>query len=660
MTPHDIFKLFGRTVVLLKIAPRSKRPIEPGWENKREADMTKEFVASLNGNIGILHGLPSGGLLGIEWDERSVASQFYLANPWAQHCLWSKAKRGPCFWVYIEGNYPPNHDFYDRQGKRVGEWRADGRQTVFTGTHPDGMEYKHSEFPPARIKYSDIVWPDGILKEKPKAPPPDVHTTLVAKCGAPFIINPQTGNMSKFNPNYFAQRFCLETLVLFELEERRFYVYIESDGAWHGVALDLVKTRFKEYYERLCKTTFAANDWQLLPRCTNAFETAITNNIQGICGRTKVFRPLQRLIHCKNGMLRLDANRDCVLLPFSPNYYSRNPIPINWKPEAPAPMFEGILATLPAHDASLFIRYAGNILLTGNAAQSILIMNGEGGTSKSTLCELIELVMGEDNIIELRTQFLNERFEIGRYIGKTLLTGKDVKGDFLSQEGASYLKKLTGHDNQTGEVKGTMEKPLIRGEFAVLITCNERLLVRLEGQKDVSAWKRRLLIITMSAASRHKEVIEEYAKKMFASEGEGVLFRMVQGAIDHLEERATRNVFALHPEQENRVDTLLAESQSIEVFLKAQVFKNPGGDGISTDELCSAYGEYCEERGWTALKIEKVKRDLPNHMFVLFAVHPSNRITRGADKKVRGYPDVSLMGESTSQEGEFDWENPTT
>ena len=54
-------------------------------------------------------------------------------------------------------------------------------------------------------------------------------------------------------------------------------------------------------------------------------------------------------------------------------------------------------------------------------------------------------------------------------------------------EGAQALKKLTGHDNQTGEIKNQMGTPLIRGDFAVLITCNERLLVRLEGASDVSA-----------------------------------------------------------------------------------------------------------------------------------------------------------------------------
>ena len=89
---------------------------------------------------------------------------------------------------------------------------------------------------------------------------------------------------------------------------------------------------------------------------------------------------------------------------FRPDYYSRNPIAINWNEEARPPRSSsGILAPFRAYDSSLFLRYAGNILLTGNVAQSILILVGAGGTSKSTLCEIIELVMGTDNFIELRT-----------------------------------------------------------------------------------------------------------------------------------------------------------------------------------------------------------------------------------------------------------------
>ena len=89
---------------------------------------------------------------------------------------------------------------------------------------------------------------------------------------------------------------------------------------------------------------------------------------------------------------------------FSPDYYSRNPIAIKWNPEANGAALRKASWQPASYDSSLFLRYAGNILLTGNVAQSMLILAGAGGTSKSTLCEIIELVMGVENIIELRTK----------------------------------------------------------------------------------------------------------------------------------------------------------------------------------------------------------------------------------------------------------------
>jgi hypothetical protein len=113
---------------------------------------------------------------------------------------------------------------------------------------------------------------------------------------------------------------------------------------------------------------------------------------------------------------------------------------------------------------------------------------------------------------------------------------------------------------------------------------------------------------------------------------------MVEGAFAHLTELEVKAVFNLHPEQIARVDALLAESQSIEMFLRAKVVKSETG-GITTDELNKGYSEYCEGQGWEALKIEKVTRELPNKMFQLFGAPLVNTIEdpHNLKKRVRGY-----------------------
>ena len=77
--------------------------------------------------------------------------------------------------------------------------------------------------------------------------------------------------------------------------------------------------------------------------------------------------------------------------------------------------------------------------------------------------------------------------------GKTLLIGSDVPGNFLQRSGAEVLKKLTGHDFIEAEFKGGNARTSLTGVFNILITSNNRLRVRLDG--DEEAWRRRLLLV---------------------------------------------------------------------------------------------------------------------------------------------------------------------
>ena len=574
------------------------------------------------------------------------------------------------------GEYPENHDFYNEAGEHIGEWRADGRQTVFSGIHPEGMAYRNSGNPPAELEHSEIVFPPGILTARPRPSAVEIaapnleeeeepfdDTALTTKCGGPYEI---TKRGVILNQSYFAQRFCLENKVIFELEENWFYTYRRETGAWHKTMPQEIREMFRRDWEHM---VHLFNEPKLEKKNTSAFNSAILKEIESHSARSKAFPRLKKegvngIIHCTNGMLHLIADGDVnrrELWPFSPDYMSRNPIPVAWEPEAKAPKFEAILGTLPPADASLIMRYFGNILLGGNKSHGVLVLVGEGGTSKSTLCEVIELLLGRRNFIELRTKFLLERFEIARYAGKLLLSGKDVPGTFLQEEGAQALKKLTGHDSLSGEAKFSNAEKEVYGDYACVVTCNERLLVRLEGEIDITAWARRLLIVPFGPECKHKEIIQDYAQQLIAEEGPGILVLIVRAAFEHLRELADPGAlnplggkFTLSPAQVTRVEALLAESISLEKFAKERVFKDPEGPGLSTEEITVAYTEYCEDRGWAPLELRTVRIRLPDIMSRQFQSHLGKNIKRtnehtGKEHMVRGYPRVALAEASEEE-----------
>src|SRR5439155_16440126 len=118
------------------------------------------------------------------------------------------------------------------------------------------------------------------------------------------------------------------------------------------------------------------------------------------------------------------------------------------------------------------------------------------------------------------------RFELSRFLGKTLLYGPDVPENFLNHRGASVLKSLTGYDPMTLEFKKSNESPFIICKFNVIVTCNSRLTVHLEG--DTEAWRRRLAIIEYHK-SKPEKLIADLDKRILATEGSGVLNLMMEG-----------------------------------------------------------------------------------------------------------------------------------
>lgn len=86
----------------------------------------------------------------------------------------------------------------------------------------------------------------------------------------------------------------------------------------------------------------------------------------------------------------------------------------------------------------------------------------------------------------LRTSLLDARFELGRFLGRTLLYGADVPQDFLNCESAGVLKALSGGDPMSFEFKNSNARPEITCAFNVVVTCNTHPRIRLQG--DLEAW----------------------------------------------------------------------------------------------------------------------------------------------------------------------------
>jgi P4 family phage/plasmid primase-like protien len=382
---------------------------------------------------------------------------------------------------------------------------------------------------PSRLCYASY---DPDMFSRPNAEiipprPPNLYHQLAKKYGIPYLPNGKGGY--QLNQMYFVARFAAEHTVLHEPNERDFYFYDPTTGAWVPSTADAIKARFSDDWGRYASDV--GEDGLLLLR-TNGLLDSLTSLLRGHVEKPEAFARSGRVIHLRNGMLHLVHN-GAELHAFHPDYFSRNVCPYEWDPKADCPRFKRELleSALEEKDISLIQRWCGSLLLGRNLAQRIVLLVGTPGGGKSTLLEIIEAVVGASNVVELRTEFLADRFEIARFLRKTMLSGKDVPGNFLETAGAQMLKKLVGHDLVSAEKKNSNGEFQLRGEFGVAISCNSRMKVKLDG--DVEAWRRRLIIVSYEKP-KPKERILDFAKKLLDEEASGILRWMVEGAMMHL------------------------------------------------------------------------------------------------------------------------------
>lgn len=402
------------------------------------------------------------------------------------------------------------------------------------------------------LPFAEIVWPKGW--ELPWLNASDEK--LRERHGEPFYTNDK-GALTGINEEYWAGLHAAEHEVLFEPDELEFYAYKAETGLYEVESMDAVRNKVSS---RMLEASRQAKVFDLEKRRTAKTLNSIISHLRGLVEKRDAFKEKRKTIHLANGVVVFNGT-DAELQPFSPDFRSRNRSPIAFDENAKCERFlnELVLPAVHSEDVELLQRFAGMMLLGHNRAQRFLILDGEAGRGKTQFANVMQGLIGMANVTQLRTKHLADRFELYRYIKKTLLVGVDVEAEFLSTKGAAVLKGLVGGDWFDAEQKGGTGCFQMQGTFNVLITSNARLRVRLQG--DVGAWRRRLNIVRYEAPPPARK-IPDFGGYLVRTEGSGILNWALEGAQKVLTEIPDEGGdFALTARQRGIVDSLLAESE---------------------------------------------------------------------------------------------------
>ena len=158
---------------------------------------------------------------------------------------------------------------------------------------------------------------------------------------------------------------------------------------------------------------------------------------------------------------------------------------------------------------------------------------------------------------------------------------------------------------------------------------------------DADAWRRRLVIVKYEQ-SKPKAPIPNFAEKIVAEEGPGVLNWMLDG-LDAL--RKAEWQLHLNERQQARVDDLLLESDSHREFVREMLVKDSNAPGMTKAEVFAAYVEYTEKRNWRAMPKNRFGALVPDVIAQELGLSIRGDVTGGGKKQNDGWKYLRLKKE---------------
>ena len=646
----DLYGMLGQEAALLPIRASSKAPVHKHHQRVNLGAMENpDWIAGLGDpdcGIAVLLGEASNGLCTLDFDHGNRREEFLALNPQFANTLETAAKRGGNLWFVLQNGSADSFDIREPEGSgNVMEFRGNKRLTIIAGTHPSGVKYRVvNQAKPIRVRWSEVRLPESWPKpgvravatepaeedDGPTAKPP--MTEAGTKYGPPYYVDDK--GRVEMNQQSLAAHFC-EAVLICCFRGAGFFEYDATTGVWLPKTLATVKVAIGDFIGELHA---AEGHGALLTQRTDRFLGEVANLVAGLsevpwspgAASTDV-------LHLGNGMLDLRASPP-RLLPFSPDYHSLAGVPHAFVAGAECPRFESFLdVALDTDDAVLLQKFSGMVLSKVNFAQAIVLLTGVAGAGKGTFVDIVQRIVGRSNCVQLRTNLLDQRFELSRFMGKSLLVGPDVRGDFLNLQGAQMLKSLTGGDVLDAELKGQNSVLALTGVFNIVITSNRRLRVAVDEDED--AWRRRLKIVRFTRKA--ERAVPGLAEILVDAEAPGILNWMIDGLLMLKADFREHGRWLLSARQEELIDDLLAESDSIRAFVRHEVVRGSDGDSLITEELLRAYEVFCSDRSWVPQSKNVVSRQLANVLGDMFSIHLRHDVERGGSSR-RGYLGIKL------------------
>lgn len=304
------------------------------------------------------------------------------------------------------------------------------------------------------------------------------------------------------------------------------------------------------------------------------------------------------LINLQNGTFEISP-QGTKLRPFDRSDFITYQLPFEYDPQAKAPIFEAYLnrvlpdperqRVLAEYLGFVFIKHGSNVLKEEKA----LVLYGTGANGKSVLFEVVNALLGAENVSSYSLQSLtnDNGYFRAKLANKLVNYASEISGNL----GASIFKQLVS--GEPVEARLPYGEPFILRQYAKLIfNCNEL-------PKDVehtNAYFRRFLIIPFDVTIPEHEQDKNLHTKIIEKELSGVFNWILQGVNRLLSQKG----FSKCTAAQQAVEQYRIESDSVQMFLNEYGYEVSATNEMLLKDLFGEYRNYCLESGFKSVSLK--------------------------------------------------------
>lgn len=368
------------------------------------------------------------------------------------------------------------------------------------------------------------------------------------------------------------------------------FIYLFNGSFWAEIDKGEFQKFLGEAAEKMGVRWDNAQDYQFREQLFKQFlATEHLSNPQG--NQNKV------LVNLINGTFEISP-QGTNLRPFDRADFITYQLPFEYNPQAKAPIFEAYLKrVLPDKERQkvlaeylgyVFIKHGSNALKEEKA----LVLYGTGANGKSVFFEIVNALLGVENVSSFSLQSLtnDNGYFRAKLANKLVNYASEINGNLE----ASIFKQLVS--GEPVEARLPYGQPFILKQYAKLIfNCNEL-------PKDVehtNAYFRRFLIIPFDVTIPPQEQDKQLHNKIIDKELSGVFNWVLEGLNRLLEQKR----FSECEAAQRAVEQYRIESDSVQMFLKEHGYKVSATNELPLKDMFSDYRNYCIESGFKSCSV---------------------------------------------------------